>query len=68
VGDVRRIVEKDFGMQMHTRVKAHPNRSPDRLGHLPLVDRSQTCVLAVLDASMGCYVLADHCEVLAARR
>ena len=51
-------------MPVHTGHQTEANCSSDSLGYLPLVDRSQSCVLGVLDLAQLRHVFRHHGKVL----
>lgn len=57
---------QDLRMPVHTRHQTKANCSSDGFGHLPLVHRSQSCVLGMLDPAHLGHKLRHHGEILAA--
>ena len=49
---------------MHARHQPDPNRPPDRLGHAPLINRSQSRLPRVLDPAHVGHVLGHDAEIL----
>jgi hypothetical protein len=51
-------------MPVHTRHQTEADCPSDGLGHLPLVDWSQSCVFGVLDLAQLGHELGHHGKVL----
>jgi hypothetical protein len=55
---------QELGVPMRRRQETNSDRATDRLGHPPLVNRSQSCLPRVQDPSHRCDILRQEIVVL----